>query len=696
MASTKKQLKFRIASTFTDSLARLTRDEKKAAKITAFDLQLDPINPGMQLHKITHSRDKNFWSARVSRDLRLIIHRQNDNFMLCHVGHHNEAYAWAEQRKIKKHPETGAAQIVVIPERVELSPAPQNVPLEAAEQPRATYYPGIFLKLTKDDLLSVGVPPEWLDKVHNASGKNFIDFIGLIPDEAWEALQHYDDTGELKVPEPVAPGTDPFDHPDARRRFRVIGDEAELQRALAAPSDQWALFLHPSQREYVERDYDGPTRIAGVAGTGKTVVALHRAAHLARKNPDANILLTSILYPLIDDLSKRMDLLVGHDPDVRQRITIRSLRDVGTDLYQKVFGELNIIKQADESKINSVDTIVTSNKISAMLEAIAPDNVPMKLLRPEWYEVVDAWQVRSLGAYRNAPRLGKMTQLTEQHYQDFWSIFEQLRAQLKEQGFITTAEMFGRLTDHFCKEKSPFDFIIADEAQDISVPQMRLLAVLGARRPNGLFFCGDLGQRIYQRPFSWKECGVDIVDRLHILHKNYRTSQKIQTQTARLLPPTLTDVDGHSETREGNLSAFNGPQPTIQTFDDEQQENDFITQWLKQRIKDGVAPNEMAIFVRYTEILERAAKISTAVNSDISCDVMQRAKGLEFRSAVVMACDDGIIPSQKRLERYSGDLGVGEIYHTERQLLYVAATRAREHLLITGVKPASEFLNDLI
>ena len=688
-------MQFIESITFKESLNKLQAGEQRAVNKAELKLFKNPTQSGLNLEKLHQAKQGNLYSARVSRDIRIIIHIENDNFVLCYVGHHDKAYEWANRRKIETHPTTGAAQIVVIPERVEPSPAPQNVPLEAAEQPRATYYPGIFLKLTKDDLLSVGVPPDALDKVRNATEQD-VDWMDYVPSEAGEALLDYHASGVLKVPEPVAPDTDPFDHPDARRRFRVIGDEAELQRALDAPWAQWALFLHPSQREYVERDYDGPTRIAGVAGTGKTIVALHRAAHLARKNPDANILLTSILYPLIEDLSKRMDLLVGHDPDVRQRITIRSLRDVGTDLYQKVFGELNIIEQADESKINSVDTIATSNKISAMLEAIAPDNVPMKLLRPEWYEVVDAWQVRSLDDYRNAPRLGKMTQPSPQQYEDFWNIFAQLRTQLQERGLITMADMASRLTDHFCKEKSPFDFIIADEAQDISVPQMRLLAVLGARRPNGLFFCGDLGQRIYQRPFSWKECGVDIVDRLHILHKNYRTSQQIQTQTARLLPPTLTDVDGHSETREGNLSAFNGPKPIIQTFDDEQQENDFITQWLKQRIKDGVAPNEMAIFVRYTEILERAAKISTAVNSDISCDVMQRAKGLEFRSAVVMACDDGIIPSQKRLERYSGDLGVGEIYHTERQLLYVAATRAREHLLITGVKPASEFLNDLI
>ena len=189
--------------------------------------------------------------------------------------------------------------------------------------------------------------------------------------------------------------------------------------------------------------------------------------------------------------------------------------------------------------------------------------------------------------------------------------------------------------------------------------------------------------------------GVDIVDRLHILRKNYRTSLQIQKQVERLLPSSLTDVDGHSENRERTQSAFNGPEPIIQTFDDGQKEIDFITQWLSALINDnGVAPDEIAIFVRVMEQLEKAS--SVAVDPRIVIDVMQNGKGLEFRAVVLMACNEGVVPSQDRLERYLGDLGIGEIYNTERQLLYVAATRAREHLLITGVKPASEFLNDLI
>lgn len=111
-------MEFRISDTFTDSLAKLTGEEQKAAKTTAFDLQMNPANPGIQMHKIDKARDKNFWSARVSRDIRLIVHKTNASFLLCYVAHHDPAYDWAERRKLETHPTTGAAQLVEIRETV--------------------------------------------------------------------------------------------------------------------------------------------------------------------------------------------------------------------------------------------------------------------------------------------------------------------------------------------------------------------------------------------------------------------------------------------------------------------------------------------------------------------------------------------------------------------------------------------------
>ena len=111
-------MQFRIADTFTDSLAKLTGDEQKVAKTTAFDLQMDPSAPGLSFHKLDRARDKNFWSVRINRDLRLIVHRTAASIMLAYVGHHDAAYRWAERRRIERHPKTGAAQIVEIRETV--------------------------------------------------------------------------------------------------------------------------------------------------------------------------------------------------------------------------------------------------------------------------------------------------------------------------------------------------------------------------------------------------------------------------------------------------------------------------------------------------------------------------------------------------------------------------------------------------
>src|SRR5262245_53160216 len=115
-------MEFRIADTFTDSLARLPGQEQKAVKTTAFDLQVNPAQPGLQFHRIERAKDPSFWSVRVSRDIRLIVHKTEQSILLCYVDHHDRAYAWAERRRIERHPRTGAAQLVEIRERVEEVP----------------------------------------------------------------------------------------------------------------------------------------------------------------------------------------------------------------------------------------------------------------------------------------------------------------------------------------------------------------------------------------------------------------------------------------------------------------------------------------------------------------------------------------------------------------------------------------------
>src|SRR3990170_5646672 len=251
-------MEFRIADTFTDSLARLTGDEQKSVKTTAFDLQLDPTNPGMSFHKLAKAKDKRFWSVRVSSDLRLIVHRAADSLLLCYVDHHDKAYAWAERRKLETHPTTGAAQLVEIRERV------QEIVVPAYVQPPRTLTPKkpLLAHVPDEDLLGYGVPAEWVADVRQATEDTVLALADHLPAEAAEALLELATGGTPHKPRPAPPAVDPFDHPDARRRFRVVTDVDELARALEYPWERWTVFLHPAQHELMERRFGGPARIA--------------------------------------------------------------------------------------------------------------------------------------------------------------------------------------------------------------------------------------------------------------------------------------------------------------------------------------------------------------------------------------------------------------------------------------------------
>jgi len=324
--------------------------------------------------------------------------------------------------------------------------------------------------------------------------------------------------------------------------------------------------------------------------------------------------------------------------------------------------------------------------------------------------VVNAWQLETWEAYRDVVRLGRKTRLPEKQRETLWSIFERVRMRLKSQKLITYADLFSRLAAQIAKSKHPpFDFAIVDEAQDISVPQLRFLAALGAVLPNCLFFAGDLGQRIFQQPFSWKELGVEVRGRSKTLRINYRTSHQIRTQADRLLAPELADVDGNAEERRGTISVFNGPKPTVMEFENQAEETKAVCQWLTERIGEGMLPHEIGVFVRSTSEMDRASAAVAAASipfimldenvattyGKVSISTMHLAKGLEFRAVAVMACDDEVIPSQERIETVADGTDLDEVYNTERHLLYVACTRARDQLLVAGVTPVSEFVDDL-
>jgi mRNA-degrading endonuclease RelE of RelBE toxin-antitoxin system len=683
---------FRIADTFSDSLARLTGEEQKAVKTTAFDLQLNPANPGMSFHKLDKAKDKSFWSVRVSSDIRIIVHRSDSSLLLCYVDHHDKAYAWAERRKLETHPKTGAAQLVEIRETVQEI----LVPVYVQQKPDAVL---LFSGNSDDELLSYGVPPEWLADVRQATENSLLTLADHLPAEAAEALLELATGGKPRILDFLAEQKSPFDHPDAQRRFRVMADVEELQRALDCPWEKWTVFLHPEQRQLVERDYSGPARVSGTAGTGKTVVALHRAAVLVRANPEARVLLTTFSDTLANALQAKLKWLLSNEPRLAERIDVYSLEAIGLRLYKSRVGAVSVASREQiRSLIDAVSQVVGGHKFS------------LHFLFTEWEQVVDSWQLKGWEAYRDVARLGRKTRLPEAQRKVLWSIFERVQVGLKALNLVTMPEVFTILAGKVAEsDKVIFDHAIVDEAQDIGVAHLRFLAAFGNGRPNALFFAGDLGQRIFQQPFSWKSLGVDVRGRSRTLRINYRTSHQIRLQADRLLGPTVTDVDGITEDRNDTVSVFNGPQPTVEVLKTINDEVKTVSNWMRARTQNGFLPHEFGVFVRSVAQVGRASQAVLAAglpfkvldehvdteSGFVSIGTMHLAKGLEFRAVVVMACDDDVIPLQGRIETVGDDADLQEVYDTERHLLYVACTRARDDLVVTGVEPASEFLDDL-
>jgi mRNA-degrading endonuclease RelE of RelBE toxin-antitoxin system len=512
-------MEFRIADTFVDSVAKLSNQEQKTVKTTVFDLQINPDSPGLNFHKLAGARDPGFASVRVNRDLRLIVHRSRGSLLVCYVGHHDEAYQWAQRRKLETHPRTGAAQLVEIRETVQEIIIPTY---DSRERPKSL----LFVGIPNDELLGYGVPPEWLADVNVADEDTVLDLADHLPAEAAEALLELATGGKPQLPRMAVSTTGPFDHPDALRRFRVMSDVDELARALEFPWEKWTIFLHPEQRQLVEKDYNGPARVSGSAGTGKTVVALHRAGYLAKNHPDTRILLATFSETLANALTTKLRRLLHNQPKLGEQIEVYALNAIAERLHTFNLGQ---------PRLASKETI--QEMLSAAAEKVGGQSFTPSFLMAEWEQIVDAWQLNTWEAYRDVTRLGRKTKLPESRRVTLWTIFEQVRAALKERGLTTYAGLYGELTTHYGSAASegsathfpppsPFDFILVDEAQDINIPQLRFLAALSGNRPDSLFFAGNLGQRIFQQPFSWKSLGVDIRGRSQTLRINYRTSHQ--------------------------------------------------------------------------------------------------------------------------------------------------------------------------
>ncbi|TAV37275.1 DNA helicase [Rhizobium ruizarguesonis] len=684
-------MNFLIADTFTASFNRLSGLDQKAVKASVFDLQMEPSGNGLQLHRIDNSKDPNFWSARVNRDIRLIVHRTGDSVLVAYVDHHDAAYAWAERRRIEAHPRTGAIQIVEVRERVEDVAPPATFDFvfpEPARQPKTVSpSPSLFASLDDDALLSAGVPQDWLADVRGANEDAFFVLAAHLPAEASEALLEFAATGTL--PAPTLAAADPFSHPDALRRIRPIADQDELEQALAFPWEKWGVFLHPSQRALVDQAFAGPARVAGSAGTGKTIVAIHRAVRLARQNPNARILLASFSQPLADSMAKKLLVLAPETGGIVPRITTASFRGIAEQMHQLEHGVRPRIASEPMLRERLRDAATKAD-----LKGFSD-----RFLLSEWTNVIDAWGITSPEAYATVQRMGRKSRLGPNQRERLWPVFASVRASLLSERYTTWSKVFTSLAGSILDRRSkPFDHIIIDEAQDLAPAELRFFAALAPATTDAIFLSGDVGQRIFQHPFSWAGLGIDVRGRSHTLKVCYRTSQQIRRAADRLLPNILRDTDGLEDERRGIVSVFSGPPPEIRTFENAREEADNVRETIGAWLGEGIAAHEIGVFVRTPQLIPRAR--ASVPGIDVAAGVvtspMSLAKGLEFRAVVVMACDEGILPLDERVADAADEAELDDVYETERRLLYVACTRAREHLILTGLRPGSEYLIDFV
>ncbi|MDE0880761.1 MAG: UvrD-helicase domain-containing protein, partial [Sphingomonas bacterium] len=489
---------------------------------------------------------------------------------------------------------------------------------------------------------------------------------------------------------------DPLRHPDSQRRFCVLEGAEELAAALEWPFEKWAVFLHPSQRAVAERRFRGAARVAGSAGTGKTVVALHRVVSALEADPKARVLLTTFSEPLAAALKRKLGVLLTARPEMIERVSVASFLDVARQLHALATGREP--KLASSALVNSLLRRCAEN---------AGEGVSDNFLQSEWHHVVDAWQITDVETYGSIPRMGRKTRLSASRRAALWPIFERVRQELGHRALMTEASLFSAVMQAWQnRREKPFDHIVVDEAQDLGVPELRMLAAIAPEGEDALFFAGDLGQRIFQQPFSWRGLGVDVRGRSSTLRVNYRTSHQIRRAADRLLPEALRDTDGLEDDRRGIVSVFEGVEPQIVLAKSEADEIAGVAAFLTEQVASGTAPAEIGLFVRDNAQRPRAlaavaaAGLSVADPGDAEMqgpvvDTMHLAKGLEFRTVVVLGCDEDALPSVERLSSVADEFELDEVMATERQLLYVACTRARDHLLVSGIAPGSVLIEEI-
>jgi len=705
-----------ISEDFFSAFARLPK--KIQAKVSSFltRFRTDPRAPGIHYEKLRFI-DKNLYSVRIDREYRGIVHRseKSGTYLLLWVDHHDRAYEWAKKKVVKIHPETGAIQVLPVAEEKERQGSDEPGENRTAAHGKM----GLFHHYRDRQLLRLGVPEDQLCLVREIRDERDLDKREhLFPQEASEALymlasgySYEEALRELQRAEEekargVIDTTDflsALSNPDSMRRFMVVEDDAELQAMLTAPLEKWRVFLHPTQRYLVERDWNGPVRVLGGAGTGKTVVAIHRAKWLAERITahGDKVLFTTFTRNLAADIEKHLEKICTKE--VMDRIEVINLDRWAVEFLRQQGYEFDI------------DYGQRTSELWEQAMNLAPGDLglPEAFYRQEWEKVILPQEIDTLEQYLKASRIGRGTRLNRRQRKAVWAVFQEYRALLHENRLKEPEEAM-RDARIILKTKGdilPYRSIVVDEAQDMSVQAFRLIRQMVPEEKNDIFIVGDAHQRIYRHKVVLGRCGINIRGRGRRLRVNYRTTEENRRWAVAILKDVeVDDLDGGMDEQRGYRSLVHGISPTVKGFETFEQEADFIASVLKgleeedrELLKDVcLVARTKRLLDQYQSFMEekaieiyriRRSKAEDRQALGVRMATMHRVKGLEFERIIIAGANNGILPLSNAVNAASHDLAEKkEAEQRERALLYVAATRAKKEVLVTWFGRKSKYL----
>lgn len=722
-------LKVRVAisADFFTAFAAIPRQRQNKVVNFINKFRNNPTSPGINYEKIVNAFDSNIRSVRIDETYRGIVLKPKSSnvYLLLWVDHHDDAYRWAVRKKCIINSQTGSIQVFDVEENNESVPS-KNVIRESevksnnttvGEAQNISSEDPIFKNISDELLIKIGVPDEALSIARKICSLSDLDKnINLLPPDAYEALYFLAEGYSIdEVLDEFARNDEEVDTEDfaaalsninTQQKFIVLDDEDgenELKEILSAPLEKWRVFLHPTQRKIVEKSFNGAVRVLGGAGTGKTVVAMHRAKWLAENilnKSNEKILFTTFTRNLAEDIKSNLRKICT--PEIMKKIDVVNIDAWVIDFLKKHNYNYKVVYGKELEEIWERALTIASSEIQ----------VPEAFYKEEWEKVVIPNDITTKDEYIKVAKLGRGIRLDRKARLLVWKVFEEFKTLMNENSVrdVDTAMMEARLLLKNYGNILPYKTVIVDESQDLGMQSFKLIRqIAGEEHPNDIFIVGDTHQRIYSNKVVLSKCGINIKGRSHRLKINYRTTEETRTWAFNLLNGIkFDDLDTGVEDNKGYKSLLHGPKPEVLNFKCIDEEVNYIASKIKELNNNGIDLNNICLVARtdrqlesYRELL-RDKMIKTykihrkeaedRENKSIRVATMHRVKGLEFDYVFLVGVNDGIIPFKPLIESSSDNSVKKQRIIAERSLLYVAATRAKKEVFVSSYGKESEFL----